>query len=331
MISLGISLGVALLCTFCLTPLAIRWGRMAMDDPGVLALHSVPTPRTGGIAIYGGFLSAVAMAVWVGQGGWDARQGSFFMMGTLIIALTGLWEDIRTLTPKTRLFLEILAGTVVVLSGTYMHIPLLGGLGPVLTVLYLVGAANAMNLLDGMDGLAVGVAGIASAFLTLIALFQGHNGVVIYAVALLGACVGFLPYNFHPARIFMGDTGSLFLGFTLAALSISVMSKPLEPLGFLGPAWVIALPWLDTTLTVSRRLVHHRPLFAGDRSHFYDQLMDRGLSQKQTVFVCYSLGLLFGATALVLRCVPFGIGGGLIAVEVIGLVAMVWKLKLFRT
>ena len=319
---------ISFFITFLLTPLAIRWGRLAIDYPGELTIHSAPTPRTGGLAIYGGFLGAIIAMIFVNVRDFDEYAG-LFIAGTLIITLTGLREDIRALPPLKRLFLEIIASSAVIFSGIYIHTSFLQIFGIFLTVIYLSGAANAMNMLDGMDGLAAGVAGIASVFLAIIAFVQGYIWVAVCSIAILGACLGFLPYNFHHAKIFMGDTGSLFLGFTLAVLTVSVMPVPIDVLGFLGPILLLGVPLFDTTLAISRRLLHRKPLFTGDRSHFYDQLMDRGLSQNQTVLVCYGLGILFGVTALILQFIPSWVGGLLIALEILELVAIVWKLNLF--
>lgn len=329
MITLTTSLSVGLLSALGLTLLAIRFGRVAMDDPGALAIHARPTPRTGGLAIYGALLAALAVAMWVGRSGLTMRLWGFLASGS-IFALTGLWDDARSIRPWERVLLECLGGALLVLSGTRMH---LTGLWPVdagLTVVYLVGAANAMNLLDGMDGLASGVASIAAAFLAVVALASGQRWCAVCSLALLGACLGFLPYNFHCARIFMGDAGSLFLGFTLAALSIAVTAGAGGFQAGLIPVLVLGLPWFDTTLAVVRRLLHHRPLFLGDRSHFYDQLVDRGLSQKGAVLVCYGVSLVFGGTALLLRSLPFVVAGPLIAVELAVLAGMVWKQNLLR-
>jgi UDP-GlcNAc:undecaprenyl-phosphate GlcNAc-1-phosphate transferase len=329
MITLSTSLGVGLLSALGLTLLAIRFGRVAMDDPGTLAIHATPTPRTGGLAICGALLAALAAAMWVGRSGLSTRLWGFLAGGS-IFALTGLWDDARSLRPWERVLLECLGGALLVLSGTRMH---LTGLWPVdsgLTVLYLVGAANAMNLLDGMDGLASGVAGIAAAFLAAVALACGQRWCAVCSLALLGACLGFLPYNFHRARIFMGDAGSLFLGFTLAALSISVTAGAGGFQAALIPVLLLGLPWFDTTLTVARRLLDHRSLFTGDRGHFYDQLVDRGLSQKQAVLVCYGLSAVFGGTALLLRFVPFVVAGPVIALQVIALAGLVWRQNLLQ-
>ena len=303
-----------------------------IDRPGELSIHAQPIPRIGGLAIVISFLVAVSLG-FVFSGpfglGWKHQLWGVLAGGVLIF-IVGFFDDVKQLPARTKFLGQLLAAAVVVFSGLKVGVFPLVYVSVFLTIFYLVGGANAMNLMDGMDGLAAGLSSIASFFFAIISIIQTNTIGVILSVALLGASLGFLPHNFPRARIFMGDSGSLFLGFILASLAILFTSKPYNFVWLIIPILIFGLPVVDTSLAIVRRVVWRQNIFSGDRKHIYDQLMDQGLSQKQTVFVCYGLGFLFGTTALLLQFIPFVIGGPLIAVEMLGLVGMVWKLNLLR-
>jgi UDP-GlcNAc:undecaprenyl-phosphate GlcNAc-1-phosphate transferase len=215
-----------------------------------------------------------------------------------IIGGIGFLGDIGKIPSKVEFTLQIFPSVLAIAFGVrvgFIPNPLIA---IPLTLFYLVGGACAMNLLDGMDGLAAGITIIASMFFGLIGLIQGNELVVILSVALLGSVLGFLYYNFHPARIFMGDIGSLFLGFTLAAMAVLSTSRPYDFKGFVMPVLILGVPVFDTSLAIARRLVNRKGIISGDRRHFYDLLNARGLTIRTTVLVMYGLALTLGVTAL---------------------------------
>jgi UDP-GlcNAc:undecaprenyl-phosphate GlcNAc-1-phosphate transferase len=243
----------------------------AMDVPGELAIHSRPLPRTGGLAMLVAFLAAVTYAWWSGTiaiGQSSVLWG--LVAGGVLIALAGLLDDLRQISPLLKFLLQFLAASVAMGLGVQVRFLPLAGVGLALTLLYLVGSANALNLLDGMDGLAGGVAFIAALSFGLVAAVRGNGLVAALALALGGAVLGFLPFNLPQARLFMGDTGSLFLGFTLAALGALLTDRPYSPLCFAVPLTVLGVLILDTALAMARRFRRQDDVFSGDREHTYD-------------------------------------------------------------
>ncbi|NPV45599.1 MAG: undecaprenyl/decaprenyl-phosphate alpha-N-acetylglucosaminyl 1-phosphate transferase [Armatimonadetes bacterium] len=227
------------------------------------------------------------------------------LAGATLMALLGAMDDIRGLEPRTRF------GSGLLISGTTAACALFTAgytgpmtiLGVLLLTLWLAGSSNAMNMLDGLDGLAAGVTAIAAAAIGTIALLAHNHTCVVLAFSLAGACAGFLRYNFRPASTFMGDVGSLFLGFTLASLVLLLLRGVGESRSIasvvVAAMLATGVPIGDMVLAMVRRFLNHKPLFQGDRSHSYDQLRDRfGFSVVKTVLICYLAGLLLGAVAV---------------------------------
>src|SRR5699024_1732495 len=163
-----------------------------------------------------------------------------------------------------------------------------------ITLFWIIGITNTLNLIDGLDGLAVGVAMISSISLILVASKLGNTQVVTLAAIMSGACLGFLPFNFNPARIFMGDTGALFLGFMLASISIEGVMKSVATISIMVPIFILALPIFDTTFAICRRILNRKPITAGDKSHLHHRLIGTGYSQRDTVLILYSISIIFG-------------------------------------
>ena len=325
------SLAVSLVISLALTPvirlLAPKLG--AMDNPGALAIHSKPTPRLGGLAIFMAFFITAFVAAKI-NGSQSAASNKLLaiLLSSIIIAGVGFLDDMRRIAPRVKFIGQLLAPIILVLFGIEVgFIPILYIAIP-LTIFYGVGGCNAMNLLDGMDGLAAGISAISSFFFSLLFLHQGNPLGVILSLALLGASLGFLIHNFPPAKIFMGDTGSLFSGFMLAALAVMLTTEPFHVIGLIAPIWVIGVPVFDTSLAILRRLVDRSSLFTGDRSHSYDILMRRGCSPKKTLLIFYALGGLFGFTALILVRSPGIPVCILLFCEVAGLVFWVVRMNL---
>ena len=274
---------------------AERIGAMDIPRDG-RRVHDHPIPRMGGLAIIMGFFLAVLLFVPVSEKIYG------IMIGAFIIAAMGFVDDIVNLRPTVKLALQIFAAFVCVrfglvidaitwpVSETYME---LGFWGVPLTILWIVLCTNAFNLIDGLDGLAAGVTAICSFFLLAASILfsTAEPAAAIILTALIGGCLGFIPFNFNPAKIFMGDVGSQFLGFILATVSILGLFKLQAVLTF-------ALPLADTGFAVIRRLAHGQSPFHADKGHFHHRLMAMGLSQKQTVLVLYGVAAIGGIISL---------------------------------
>ena len=312
----AVALIVALLVTPAVILLAKRTG--AMDQPDARKVHKKPIPRIGGLAIYAGFTAAIIFVAI--KFGFDAEMinevvGLTFS-DTLIVAL-GLVDDYKNLPAKVKLLGQIGAAAVLVLLfdvridfvtdpfGDYIYLdnfPIPHLAIPV-TMFWLVGLTNTVNLIDGLDGLAAGVASIASFTILLIALEQNFVLVAIMTAALAGAAVGFLKYNFHPAEIFMGDTGSMFLGFMLAGISVTGAVKSVATIALIVPIFALGLPILDTTFAIVRRLRGGVPIFKPDKGHLHHRLLSVGFTQRQAVLLMYVISALFGLSAIALTAV----------------------------
>jgi UDP-GlcNAc:undecaprenyl-phosphate GlcNAc-1-phosphate transferase len=276
-------------------------------------IHGQPIPRLGGIAIVFAFFAPLA-ALLVFQSG----VGTMFLaernhviglfVGGLIIAALGLYDDLRGADAWKKFLVQFaVAGLlywldfrVDVLANPFGEPLILGWLSLPFTLLWIVGVINAMNLIDGLDGLAGGVALVAVVTTFIISIQRGHPLMVLFSSAMAGAIVGFLFYNFNPASIFMGDTGSMFLGFVLSTSAIQTNQKASTAVAVLIPGIALGLPIMDTLLAIGRRAVRGRPLFQADKEHIHHRLLASGLSHKQAVLVLYGLCIVLGAAALIL-------------------------------
>ena len=307
------ALGTAFLIALILTPvvksLAVKMG--AVDDPShdkdpERRMHSRPIPRMGGLAIVFGFLLSVLVFLPM------TAQLRGMLLGAVIIVVLGIFDDICDLPAKLKLVVQIAAALIAALSGNvitdlsnpnifssnpYWH---LGWLSVPVTVLWIVAMTNAVNLIDGLDGLACGVSCISSLTLLVIALLLGEPQVAVLVAALAGGCLGFLPYNLNPAKIFMGDTGSTFLGYILACISIQGLFKMYTLISFVVPFLLFGLPIFDTCFAFIRRIAHGQSPMHADRSHVHHRLIDMGFSQKQAVAVLYVITAILGLSAVVL-------------------------------
>ena len=333
-----LTLVVAATVTYLLTPvarrIALRWGAMtAVRDRDV---HAIPTPRLGGIAMLAGFAAGLLVATqmpFLGPRLSDGRQTVALLSGAALICALGVADDKWELDALTKLAGQVLAAGVMVLGGVqmlYLPIGSLGGsdddfpktfvLGPVegavLTIALVVITVNAVNFVDGLDGLAAGIVAIAAAAFFIFSYILTVNGSLVrattsgvVAAALVGVCVGFLPHNFSPARVFMGDSGSMLLGLLLASTTITLtgnvgpnsVSTDLTPtlLPLALPLAAMALPFLDVMLAIVRRTAAGRSPFAPDKQHLHHRLLERGHSHARAVLVMYlwSAVISFGATA----------------------------------
>ena len=334
----AVALIVALLITPAVILLAQKTG--AMDAPNARKVHKKPIPRIGGLAIYSGFMAAIIfVALKFGLDGEQFQETvGLVVSGSLIVAL-GLLDDYKNLPAKLKLLGQIGAAAVLVLVfnvriefmtdpfGDYLY---LDNLAIPATMFWLVGLTNTVNLIDGLDGLAAGVASIASFTIMLIALEQNFILVAVLTAALAGAAVGFLKYNFNPAEIFMGDTGSMFLGFMLAGISVTGAVKSVATIALVVPVFALGLPILDTTFAIVRRIRGGVPIFKPDKGHLHHRLLSVGFTQRQAVLLMYVISALFGLSAIALTAVSCQIAVLILLVVVAAIVYGVKKLGIAR-
>ena len=301
--ALIVALVVALVATPVVKNLAIKF--KAVDVPkDNRRMHDHPIPRMGGLAIFLGFILSVLLVMELKLRG--------MLLGAVIIVVLGIFDDIYSLKAMFKFVVQIVAALVAVLSGNVIEALSnpnvfsanlywdLGWLSIPVTVLWIVAITNAVNLIDGLDGLACGVSTISSMTLLVISLVISDAPVAILMAALAGGCIGFLPYNMNPAKIFMGDTGSTFLGYILAVVSIQGLFKLYTIISFAVPFLMLGLPIFDTCFAFIRRIAHGQSPMHADRSHVHHRLIDMGLNQKQAVAVLYLISAILGLSAVVL-------------------------------
>ncbi len=306
--------GIAFVVSLAVTPwvarLAFRIG--AVDKPDKRKIHDKIMPRLGGLAVFAGFLAAASLLLGEGP------KVTGLLLGGTTILLLGIADDVYSLSPKVKLLGQALAAAIVVYFGIrieflnnpfdgYFYLEFLGiSFGAPLTVFWIVAVTNAVNLIDGLDGLASGVSTIALLTFSFIAYQIGQPTVSLLAFALAGAVLGFLRYNFYPARIFLGDSGSMFLGFMVSVLAVFGLLKGVAMVAFVVPIVVLGVPIFDTCFAIFRRYCEHKPIFQADKRHIHHRLLGRGLSHRQAVLVIYGLSLFFSVSALwMLRNVSF--------------------------
>ncbi|MBI2910864.1 MAG: undecaprenyl/decaprenyl-phosphate alpha-N-acetylglucosaminyl 1-phosphate transferase [Chloroflexi bacterium] len=267
-----------------------------VDRPSPRKIHLLPTPLLGGVALY--VAVAVAVAVFSDQ---VLNQLASIVIGASLVSLLGLWDDRRGIRPLFKLCGQIAAALLLPATGVQVLLVPVEWVNWLVTVLWVVGVTNAVNLLDNMDGLSAGVAAIAAAFFFLLASLSGQFLIASLSVAIVGACLGFLRHNLNPARIFMGDAGSLFLGFILAALGIKLRFANVLMVSWMIPIFVLALPIFDTTLvTISRLRRGLNPLTTPGTDHLSHRLLTLGLNQREAVLIQYLASCFAGMLALAL-------------------------------
>lgn len=342
-----VAFGVALIVSFFATPIARR---IAINSGAVSIpkdnrrVHKKPMPLMGGLAIIAGFVIALIYSFGTKDFGLFIEylikpKTIGLIIGTLIIIILGVVDDIRPLRARIKFPVQLLAAIIVVATGTRIiaiskpfqegvavHPGMMYVLEDIIafliSVLWIVGVTNAINLIDGLDGLAAGVSGIATLSLYIVAVIRGQDSIAVIAACLAGAILGFLPYNFNPAKIFMGDTGSTSLGFILAILSVEGTMKSVTALALAIPILVLGLPIFDTIFAIVRRVMNGRPIGQADRGHIHHRLLDMGLSHRMSVVILYiisgALGIisialvdkgLLPSIILLIVLAVFGIGG----------------------
>ncbi len=299
----SIAFGVSLASTPFVKVIAQKIG--AIDVPDQRRVHTHPIPRMGGLAIFYGFLIGILCFAKVDT------QLRGILIGSLIIVALGIVDDVKQLGAKIKFVTQILVACIVVFHGVvieFLSVPTifnpsgyieLGIFSIPFTIIWIVGVTNAVNLIDGLDGLAVGVSSIATFSLFFIAILAGEMQVALLTAALAGGCLGFLPYNFNPAKIFMGDTGSTFLGYMLSVICIQGLFKGYVVISFIIPFLILGLPIFDTLFAIVRRAWNKKPIMSADRGHLHHKLMDMGFSQKQTVAILYIVTSILALSAVV--------------------------------
>lgn len=307
---------IAGIVSFSMTPLAkkLAYKVGAIDVPkDDRRVHKKPIPRMGGLAIYLGFVVSVTIGMDI-----DKRIMGILIGGTLIM-LMGIMDDINPLSAKVKLAIQIVSALILIfysgLKIEMINIPFVDTamdfkkLGvPVamisipVTIFWIVGITNTINLIDGLDGLAAGVASIAALTLFYVSLPYAieRSNTPFLTLAVAGAALGFLPYNFNPAKIFMGDTGSLFLGYMLAAISVEGFVKSATAataIATIVPVLALGLPIFDTTFAILRRALNGKPIMEPDKGHLHHRLLSTGMGQKRTVLTLYGISTIFGISA----------------------------------
>ncbi|MEH6940817.1 glycosyltransferase family 4 protein [Bacillus sp. JJ722] len=335
-----LTLLICFIATLIITPLvkklAFKIG--ATDKPNQRKVHQKIMPRLGGLAIFISFIIGMLILQPQPQ---DNTSAWAIVVGASIIVVIGVFDDILELSAKVKFIGQIVAALIVVLSGIqvdYINLPFGGGvhLGVMsipLTIIWIVGITNAINLIDGLDGLAAGVSTIALITISGMAALKGDLFVMGIAAILIGSTLGFLKYNFHPAKIFMGDTGALFLGFMIAVLSL-LGFKNVTVISLIVPVIILGVPISDTFFAIIRRIVNKQPLSAPDKSHLHHCMLRLGYSHRQTVLIIYAMAASFGLAAFIFSMSTFWgamliIGILLLAIEVfvekVGLVGSNYK------
>ncbi len=316
---------VSLLCSFVLT----RYVRDFANSRGWVAvptqerhLHSSPLPRLGGVAIFLSFLCCMGVAsLWYH---YHPRLHPFFSLPTILIPATlifllGVYDDLRGVGPYVKFSVQAVAATMLFFGDLrIVNIPVILGdrplpsvVGWALTVLWVLAITNAFNLIDGLDGLAAGSALFSTMVAFVVALLSGHSLITVMTIALAGAILGFLRYNFNPATIFLGDSGSLFIGFVLSAMALAGAQKAPTIVAVAIPVVSFGLPILETALSIVRRLISGRPVFTADREHIHHKLLQHGMTHRQVVILLYGVSAVFAMLSLFLLW-PTGSSLGLV-------------------
>lgn len=319
----------AFVLSLVFTPVAIKLAPMigAVDIPkDGRRMHTRPMPRFGGLAIFVGTMAAVC---WLVKFGWPLEEDRLtelgammfhqsvrpmygVLLGGLLIYLLGIIDDLKNLPAKVKFAGQLLIACVPYAFGVKIqfvtnhfgagfgdsHSYFAGAVCFFITIIWIVGITNTVNLIDGLDGLASGVAAISSLCLAYTAYIHGSYLPALAMLGVAGGALGFLPFNFHPAKIFMGDGGSLFLGYMLASLSIVGPVKSATIMAVIIPVLVLGVPIFDTAFAILRRLVNHRPIMEADKGHLHHRLMAAGMGQRRTVLMLYGISGIMGIAAV---------------------------------
>lgn len=311
-----------------------------VDRPNARKIHQDPVVRVGGVSIFAGTLTALTI-VWLLGGfstispnkGWEIGSVA---IGSIAFFCIGLADDLFNLSPISRLLMQLAVATacwymgvrIEFLSVPFSNLIQIEWLSLPVTVMWLVGMANAINWIDGVDGLAAGVSGIAAVVMLIVTLFMNQPAAALIAAALAGGALGFLRYNFNPAQIFMGDGGAYFMGFTLAGVGVVGLVKGTAITAVLLPYLILAVPIMDMSAVIFSRISKGKSPFVADKSHLHHWLLKAGISQRLTVLFIYALTLWVGSLALGFSNMPSGWGYALGATMLLVYIGwQVWRSK----
>jgi UDP-GlcNAc:undecaprenyl-phosphate/decaprenyl-phosphate GlcNAc-1-phosphate transferase len=300
---IGSFLGVVLI-----TPMVIKLAPKigAVDQPNNRKVHVKPMPRIGGLAIFIGVIIGYFIS------------GVYFIpitaisIGGIVILLLGIMDDLKTLSAKTKLIVQCIAAATVLFSGLIIevvHIPVLGTfhigfLSYPLTLLWIVSITNSINLIDGLDGLATGVSAIILITIGSLAFIHDKDLIFTFCVILLGSLLGFLVHNFHPAKIFLGDMGALFIGYSISVISLLGLYKSVTLFSIFVPLLLLGVPLFDTLFAIIRRSVNQTGIMSPDKNHLHHRLMKKGFSHRNTVLFIYGMGIIFSIIAITSAYTP---------------------------
>lgn len=331
---------IAFLISLGVTPFVIKLAFKigAVDVPKEKRkIHNKPMPRMGGFAIFIAFV----LGLVISQGAITTTERGI-IIGATVIVIGGILDDVMELKPKSKLAFQVLAAVILILHGIYINsitnpfsslsdgfintnifaIPM--------TIIWVVGVTNALNLIDGLDGLAAGVGFIASVTIYMVAILAERNSVATLTAILAGSILGFLPYNFNPASIFMGDTGSQLLGFLLAAISMEGAVKSATTFVVVVPILALGLPIYDTLFAVIRRKVNGKSIMEADRGHLHHRLLDLGLSQRQSVIIMYLISACLGGIAILAMEISTKKAYFLLVSVIVLIAGVAWKMGFFK-
>ena len=309
LIPVGLAIAASFIISFAATPIVKSFANRvgAIDVPkDARRMHTQPIPRLGGLAIFLGFILSVVLFADIN------REVQGILLGAVVVVIIGVIDDIIPLPALVKFVVQIAAALIAVYHGVVIDILsninifsqteylILRGWSVPITVLWIVAITNSVNLIDGLDGLAAGISTISSFTMLVIALVVSDINVAVITAALAGSCIGFLPYNRNPAKIFMGDTGALLLGYVLATVSIIGLFKWYAIISFAVPFLVVGLPLFDTAFSFIRRLLSGKNPMKPDRGHFHHRLIDMGFNQKQAVAIAYAISGVLGLAAVVI-------------------------------
>lgn len=301
-----ICLGIAaLVLALIFVPLAMKLAYKigAVDKPNARKVHTKIMPRMGGLGIYLAYIIVVLATQKMNM------QLAGLLLGSTILVVLGIFDDMKDLNAKFKLLIQVLAAVIVMAFGVRIEFMtnVFGGgaiyldiLSLPITLLWIVGITNAINLIDGLDGLAGGIATIAALSMAVVGWIYGQYLMASMAIILAGATMGFLRYNFHPAKVFMGDTGSLFLGFNLSVLAIMGVAKSVTFISLAAPVLVLGVPIFDTFFAILRRKMNHKPIFAADKDHLHHRLLGMGFSHRKTVLIIYAISFFLALSAILI-------------------------------
>lgn len=335
-----IYVSIALICSACIaftmTPVArvIAFKIGAVDVPkDKRRMHRVAMPLMGGVAIYTAFVITTLAFCDLSA---NAKEIFGLLAGATFIVITGILDDKFNLKPILKLLMQIVAAIIVALCGVTVdnigifmsngELLSLGMFSVPITVLWIVGMTNAVNLIDGLDGLSCGVSAISALSILISSFFMPDTPLyaTLLTAILAGSCIGFLPYNFNPAKIFMGDTGSMFLGFSLSVISILGVFKTTAVISYWVPFIAFAVPIFDTSFAFIRRILNGKSPFSADRGHIHHRLIDMGFNQRQSVTILYAISAIFGIAAT-LWAIKKPVAGFVIIISAIIILFINWR------